>query len=79
MISKSVDKKLAEKLMREFVLAAKALDAAELVAREIDDETARLDLRRAIGRVGASLYSDVMSRVFLEYPELEPKPDSEQG
>ncbi len=72
-----MNKELAERLMQEFTKAAKALDASELVAREITDETSQMDLRRAIATVGASLYSDVMTRVFVEFPDLEPKFDTQ--
>lgn len=63
---------LAQKLLEELVNCRKALDAAEFVAREIEDEILRNDLRRTSGSISLDLYTEAMGKIFLKYPELNP-------
>jgi len=67
-----MNKALAEELMLELTKSARCLDAAELISRKIEDETVRMEFRRAIATLGAS-YTDIFYRIFAVFPELEPE------
>lgn len=67
-----MDKHLAKRLIQELTACRKAIDAAELVSREIEDESLRMEFRKILGRASLDLYSEAMGRIILRYPELDP-------
>jgi hypothetical protein len=67
-----MNKEIAQKLLHELLECRKAIDSAEIVSREIDDENLRQEFRKILGRASLDLYSEAMGKIILRYPELDP-------
>lgn len=69
---------IAEKLMGELLKCHKVLDDIEFLAREIEDESSRTALRKAIIFSSSTLYTEAMGRIISRFPDLEPFPVSKK-
>jgi len=76
LVEVKMKKEVAEKLIHELIVCRKAIDSAEIVSREIEDENLRMEFRKILGRASLDLYSEAMGRIILRYPELDPYPKS---
>ena len=73
-----MNKEIAQKLINELIDCRKAIDSAEMVSREIEDENLRQEFRKILGRVSLDIYSEAMGRIILKYPELDPYSSDQQ-
>jgi hypothetical protein len=67
-----MDKDLAKKLIQALIACRKKIDETEIISREIEDESLRIEFRRILGRASLDLYSEAMGRIILQHPELDP-------
>lgn len=69
-----MDKDWARRLIADVVTCQKALDAAEITARECADEGERDRLRLVIAQAIGSLYAEIILQLIRVYPDLDPYP-----
>ncbi len=65
-------KSTAEKLMNSLMKCYEALEASELVAREIEEKELQVSITKGILLTASELEEGVMSKVVKAYPELNP-------
>lgn len=74
-----MNRELAEKLMDKLIESHKAIDSAERIAREIDDEKLREKIRMTLAKAASDIYVDAMCGILFFYPDLEPYPSTEEN
>ena len=67
-----MNKEIAKKIMNELIKSRSAIDSAEVISREIEDENLRKDIRKILGKSSLDLYSVAMGKIINRYPELDP-------
>ncbi|MBI3900351.1 MAG: nuclear receptor NHR-99 [Gammaproteobacteria bacterium] len=67
-----MDRKTAEQLMKNFVALTGPLNAATSLANNIADKDEQSAVRREIGKVMGRIYTELMTPIIRQYPDLDP-------
>ena len=67
-----MDRIIAEKLMEQYHRLNDPLNQATEIISTISDKDEQKRLRRPIGEMMVSLWTDLMSPIAKEYPDLDP-------
>jgi len=73
-----MNKDIAAKVMDQLVQCHEAIDAAEVIAWEINDPEERDVIRKALAEASGHLYTEAMMSLISQYPDLNPYPRSKQ-
>ena len=70
-----MDRKSAEMLTKVFLQLSSDLNAITFDYKEMNgaDDPAYIKFRDGVGRVLGTFYTDLMMRVFRDFPDLEPE------
>jgi signal recognition particle GTPase len=75
----TVDRNVAELLMKRLVALDVDLNGAMEVIEQISDDEELKRFRREIADLVAAIYTNLMVPVLRQYPELDPDKDEEQS
>ena len=68
-----IDRAVASKLVDAIQECGKAIDRAEVVARDIADPVERDRVRKAIMQAWGVLFTEVEFGITADYPDLDPR------
>ena len=69
---KPIEKAVAAKLVAAIEECNRAINQAEVIAREIAEAEERDRVRKAIMQAGGVLYTEVVFGISNDYPDLDP-------
>jgi hypothetical protein len=69
----TMERKLAEQLIKHFLALDKPLNDAAQLVETIDDATLQRKLKGAIADVVLSVFTDLIRPIVRQYPDLDPK------
>jgi hypothetical protein len=69
----TMERKLAEQLIKHFLALDKPLNEAGQLVETIDDAALQRKMKGAIADVVLSVYTDLIRPIVREYPDLDPK------